>query len=271
MTVGFTVDLLNSCTEIGAANVDLVYDGNVISSLICELDPDLEGQGLNLMARALAPFATVEFYRLTLSQAHDTAGGMSGMHCPGASLGDGAFARCTAQISSSAPLGYYNWIDIGTTSVSDIFGRPFDAELRPGMLVVNGTGLPDAEFVSQANVPTSMIAGQQYTVSITMKNTGGKVWTASPLSQQYSLGDANAGFSDTTIWGVPLNRVPLQSGEAVTLGAQKTFTFTVTAPSTPGTYQFIWQVVRDGGSTSWIGDTSTPVNVTVTCGFCGCG
>ncbi|MDT7604510.1 MAG: hypothetical protein QOF61_2507, partial [Acidobacteriota bacterium] len=107
----------------------------------------------------------------------------------------------------------------------------------------------DASFSGQS-VPTTMVGGQPYNVSVTMTNTGSNTWTASEL---YRLGEV-----DTGAWGV--GRVHLTA--PVPYGASATFNFTIVAPTTPGTYNFQWQMVRD--AVTWFGASSTSVNVTVT-------
>jgi RHS repeat-associated protein len=109
---------------------------------------------------------------------------------------------------------------------------------------------PGAEFVSQT-VPSAMDPGQTYSVSVTMKNTGSTAW--SPGS--YKLGSQNP--QDNTTWGP--SRVELAA--SVAPGNNGTFTFNVTAPSTPGSYDFQWRMVNS--SFGWFGDSSTNVAVNV--------
>ena len=107
-------------------------------------------------------------------------------------------------------------------------------------VVVNAVGAPAyaAEFVTQS-VPTSMSPGQKVQVSVTMKNMGANTWTA---AQNYRLGSQNP--VDNSTWGG--GRVLLDPSDAIATGQSKTFTFEVTAPSTPGQYNFQWWMVRDG-------------------------
>ncbi|MGE0519941.1 MAG: M12 family metallo-peptidase [Candidatus Binatia bacterium] len=111
----------------------------------------------------------------------------------------------------------------------------------------------NAAFVSQA-VPSAMTAGQQYTVTIRMRNTGTTTWRYSDL---YRLGAWNP--ADNTAWR--MNRVPMTSDEQILPGQEKAFTWAVTAPSTPGTYNFQWRMVRDG--VSWFGAASANTAVSV--------
>ena len=110
-----------------------------------------------------------------------------------------------------------------------------------------------ALFVSQS-VPASMSAGQQYSVSVSMRNTGSTTWTA---AQGIRLGAVNP--YDNYTWG--MNRVSLAGGDSIAPGQEKVFTWNVTAPTTAGTYNFQWRMVRDG--VAWFGDLSTNLAVAV--------
>ena len=110
----------------------------------------------------------------------------------------------------------------------------------------------NAAFVSQ-NVPGTMIAGQRYSVSVTMKNTGTSTWSA---ANGYGLGLNNP--RDGTPWGT--SRAALTA--SVAPGAQHTFTYNVTAPATPGTYNFQWKMLWEG--IEWFGDSAPNLAVNVT-------
>jgi hypothetical protein len=122
------------------------------------------------------------------------------------------------------------------------------------VITVNpATAAPNAEFVSHS-VPTTVNAGQQYSVSVTMRNSGGTTWTPGSF---HRLGSNNP--YDNTTWG--MNRVALASGDSIAPGQQKTFTWTVTAPGTAGVYNFQWRMLREG--VTWFGDISPNVAITV--------
>jgi len=117
----------------------------------------------------------------------------------------------------------------------------------PGWCMYNG-----AAFVSQS-VPSSMVAGSQASVTIVMKNNGTRTWTnASPYS--YNLGNLG-----NTTWGV--SRVSV-GATPVAPNQNKTFTFTITAPATPGTYNFQWKMVQE--YIEWFGGATPNVVITVT-------
>jgi YD repeat-containing protein len=111
---------------------------------------------------------------------------------------------------------------------------------------------PNASVFVAQSVPTVMQVGQQYNVAVTMRNTGTNTWTS---ATSYNLSSQNP--QDNSTWG--MTRVPLPS--SVAPGTEVTFTFTVTAPATPGTYNFQWRMVQDG--VAWFGDYTPNVSVTV--------
>jgi hypothetical protein len=112
----------------------------------------------------------------------------------------------------------------------------------------------DADFVSQT-VPSTMVAGQTYSVTVRMRNTGSATWTPGGL---YRLGSQNP--QDNTTWG--MNRVDLPAGASIATGQEATYTWTVTAPATAGTYAFQWRMRQSG--VEWFGELTPNVNVTVT-------
>ena len=115
-----------------------------------------------------------------------------------------------------------------------------------------------AQFVSQS-VPTTVIAGQVFSVSVTMKNTGTTNWIPT-TTNNYRLGSQlNTGVGDdfdaqsyTPKWIVKNNIPP---------GGSETFTFNITAPTTLGTYKFGRQMVQE--LIQWFGAYTPVVNINV--------
>ena len=103
----------------------------------------------------------------------------------------------------------------------------------------------DAEFDDQ-DVPDTMVAGQKYNVSVSMKNTGTTTWSD---ELGYRLGSQNP--QDNATWG---GRVFIFPGKTVEPKKKITFGFTVTAPEKPGTYDFQWRMLREGQA--WFGEES---------------
>ena len=110
----------------------------------------------------------------------------------------------------------------------------------------------DAVFVSQ-QVPTTMVAGDSYAVSITLRNSGTTTWTAG-----HRLGSQLP--ADNWRWGPQRMRLP--AGATVKPGASHTFTWTVFAPANAGDYRFAWRMVE--GTATWFGVQTPLVSVTVT-------
>ncbi|GAB2859570.1 hypothetical protein GCM10027277_30120 [Pseudoduganella ginsengisoli] len=131
-------------------------------------------------------------------------------------------------------------------------GVEWFGELTSNVLVNSTpTAFNGAEFVSQ-NVPTSMTPGQSYTVPVTMRNSGTTTWTA---ANAYKLGSQNPG--DNSTWGT--GRVDVVG--SVLPGQQYTFQVPAKAPTTPGTYNFQWKMVRE--FVEWFGVPSTNAIVAV--------
>jgi hypothetical protein len=111
------------------------------------------------------------------------------------------------------------------------------------------TPVNDAAFVTQS-VPSTLTPGQSTAVSITMRNSGTTNWNATcRLRSENPTGNA--------IWGVNTVNLPT----SVTAGAQVTFNFTITAPATPGIYNFQWRMMRDGLGSFGALTTNAQINV----------
>lgn len=166
----------------------------------------------------------------------------------------------TLAASASAPVIVMNpaWSD-GTVSASrtatfsGFSNQSFSAAF--GQLINCSLGGCSASFSSQS-VPTTMIPGQAYSISVTMNNNGTKVWNFADSSHPFRLGTQNP--QDNMSFG--FNRVPIPA--VVNPGSNVTFNFTVTAPSTVGTYNFQWKMVQD--NYTWFGVSTTNQVITVT-------
>ena len=111
----------------------------------------------------------------------------------------------------------------------------------------------DAQYITQQGPPSTMLAGDQIAVSVTMKNTGSNAWSEPGM---YRLGSQNP--ADNLFWG--LNRVFFPPGESIVYGQSKTFAFMITAPQAAGTYNFQWRMVNNG---VWFGEISQNIQVSV--------
>ena len=163
---------------------------------------------------------------------------------------------------SSADTAQGEWVGYPSACMWTATGPGGTKTINETVTTVAGAGVSvpgsaveqinNAEFVSQ-NVPIVMIPGQTYPISITIKNTGNTTW---PSSSTYKLGTQNP--QDNTIWRSS-NRVELSS--AVNPGQLATFNFTVTAPATPGIYNFQWKMVRE--FVEWFGGATPNVEIVV--------
>jgi hypothetical protein len=98
----------------------------------------------------------------------------------------------------------------------------------------------DAQFLSQS-VPTTLSPGQAFQATVNWLNTGTQTWQGSSGLRLLSQNPLNNVF-----WG---GNTVLLSFFTVAPGQQLNLTFQATAPTTPGTYNFQWQVARDAVST----------------------
>jgi RHS repeat-associated protein len=95
------------------------------------------------------------------------------------------------------------------------------------------------------SIPSSMVQGRSYAVSVTVQNTGNTTWTA---GENYLLGSQNP--QDNQIWGT--TRVPL--AQSVAPSQQYTFNFSVVAPA-GGSYDVQWRMLRE--AYQWFGATAS--------------
>jgi RHS repeat-associated protein len=105
-----------------------------------------------------------------------------------------------------------------------------------------------AVFVSQS-VPAVMGAGKNYNVSITLQNNGSTAWQP---SENFRLGSQS---------GLAWNGGYIPLASPVAPGQNYTFQFAVTAPATPGAYNFQWRMIKQ--SAEWFGDQTQNTVVSV--------
>lgn len=124
---------------------------------------------------------------------------------------------------------------------------------RAFSIVVTTGGAPlDSQFVSQT-VPATLQPGQSFNANLKFLNTGTQTWGGSA----FWLVSQNP--PQNLIWGG--NGVSLSSYSIVP-GQQLDVTFTAFAPSTPGTYDFQWQLYENGG-VGFFGQMSADLKIQV--------
>lgn len=129
--------------------------------------------------------------------------------------------------------------------------KTLNAVVPAGSWLCSAPAQSFATFVSQT-VTSPMFAGKSYPVSITLNNSGSIPWVAG----NYNLGSQSP--QDNTNWGASRIAIPT----SVPPGANVTFNFNVTAPATPGTCNFQWMMVQDGGA-GWFGALTEGLSIKV--------
>jgi GH25 family lysozyme M1 (1,4-beta-N-acetylmuramidase) len=125
------------------------------------------------------------------------------------------------------------------------FGEPFIQTVNVG----------NAAAVVSVSIPSTVSVGQAFAGTITLKNTGGTIWTNTGATP-YKLGSQSP--QDNITWGT--NRVVLPSSP-INPGQNATFTINAIAPQTIGTYTFAWKMLQEPAT--WFGATFT-TNIGVT-------
>lgn len=112
----------------------------------------------------------------------------------------------------------------------------------------------DAMVISNT-IPDTMAAGERRDVSITVRNTGTLTWSE---ESRIRLGGVGDGRGDSAKFGSA--RFALPRGVSVAPGQEYTFTFTLKAPDTAGTYHPQYRMLEEW--IQWFGETlSTTVQV----------
>lgn len=110
----------------------------------------------------------------------------------------------------------------------------------------------NAASITYQTIPATMIAGSVNPIAVMVANTGNTSWNA---VDGYRLGSQNP--AGTAIWG----QQRLGISGSVAPGQSYLFYTSVTAPSTPGTYNMQWQMLVEG--VAWFGAPTQNVAVVV--------
>jgi PKD repeat protein/frataxin-like iron-binding protein CyaY/DMSO/TMAO reductase YedYZ molybdopterin-dependent catalytic subunit len=158
--------------------------------------------------------------------------------------------------SDQDPVWTYSGAGIYTVNLTASNAIGSDSEIKSDYIsVTNYTAPLDAEITADT-IPSTMVEGHSYNVSVTVRNTGTMTWSD---ADEFRLGGVNDFSGDAAKFAYP--RVNISSGATVVSGASYTFNFTMTAPSN-GTYNPAYRMVWDYHQ--WFGPTlSHPVTVTV--------
>jgi hypothetical protein len=123
------------------------------------------------------------------------------------------------------------------------------------VLTVTAADPGNNAYFNVQSIPTTMKAGQPYSVAIRFTNSGSSTWTRAggyKLTSQRPQGNMT--------WGLSIVDIPPTLIQVLPNGVAA-FNFTVTAPSTPGTYTFEWRMTQNGVG---FGDFSPALSVSVT-------
>jgi hypothetical protein len=254
-------DPSNKPTTVGEGNVPYTHYWNAVSSFA---SPHIY-IWLNKDAVSLAPIPMI--VNGSINYLHAEVGSQPAV------IGEWGFlypdSAPTRQIQADASAKYFDEINASRLNVGNMIWQLSTASDQQGFSVIDTTGalfpvgntvaaqkpiIRNAQYISQT-VPTTMFKGQTYNASIAFKNTGNTIWSQA----QYAIGTNNP--DNNWNFGLPrkyLNSSPL---EIVLPGQTKTFSFTVTAPPTAGSYNFQWRMLQEG--TAWFGPSSPNVIITV--------
>lgn len=97
------------------------------------------------------------------------------------------------------------------------------------------------------NIPSSMVAGQSYTATVTMNNTGNAIWNS---TVKIRLGGVGGDQGDAARFGPTL--LNITDGVNVAPGQSYTWSFTMTAPTQLGTYTPQYQMTYN--DSYWFGE-----------------
>lgn len=120
-------------------------------------------------------------------------------------------------------------------------------------ITVGGTP-PLNSSVTSHTLPGTMSAGEVRNVQVVMRNTGSETWQTGGTYVLYSTN------SPVNLWGTTLVNVASTTAP----GADATFNFNITAPTTAGSYNHSWQMRKtSGANASFFGQVlNVPVTVT---------
>ncbi len=115
--------------------------------------------------------------------------------------------------------------------------------------------------VDAISAPMTVLAGESFSVSVTVTNTGGAEWSDNTRLGTTEPRDRDSAFADAS-W---INPTRPGAAAATALGAAFTFDLTFTAPSEPGIYVENFGLVEE--SLTWFGDQAGPPDTAIAISF----
>lgn len=241
------VQIVDPATGVATPRIDLVRakDGLPTSG------PDLTATAVSsttssgLQGASVSVSVTVRNQGDAASAACKAFVGMSGNRVPSPQDGDVATVdvpalAAGASWSSGAVTGHVPGLlpgDYWLTAFADSAYQVAEKdETNNGRVGSSFTVKSLSSYVQSSTIPASMLKGQSRSVSVTIWNDGTVPWTS---AEGYALSAASPPGNNT--WGVSQVALPTST---VAVGGTVTFSFTITAPTTPGLYPCHWQMVR---------------------------
>lgn len=128
--------------------------------------------------------------------------------------------------------------------------RPLSGDKIPPLSIVVENALNRAQFVSQL-IPTTMSPGEQSKAIIQFKNTGKTAWSSQNRYKLAFIGKDKEKWAKSTV----------ENTNVILPGEIATFSFVVSAPISPGQYDFQWQMIQEGQGL--FGDITPPTKITI--------
>ena len=178
-------------------------------------------------------------YSLSILPSTDTTWTANRINVPGSIAPSSSLsnaALCTAPITPGTYTMQWQMMKSGV-----LFG-----ETTPVASIVVVLGADDAQYVSEVGIPATIVHGQTFVGTVTMKNLGTATWDGT-----YSL--VPTGTNAFGVTGI--------AATSTVQNANRAFTATFTAPATPGTYTFRMRMQH---GTTKFGQPTPSVTITVT-------
>jgi hypothetical protein len=175
--------------------------------------------------------------------------------------GAGELLGIQSKVADAAAVGSTSPLNLSAPLLCDQWGFSIPVNTSDGLLTVREPTLDDATVVA-ISVPSEMVHGESYPVSITLHNAGQSTWTAASGHHLCHTSRTAAGTPPLTDadWGLADGTVPLPND--VPPGSDVTFVFEVTAPEQAGYYSCDWQMMLGGSTPFTFGDVAeSPVYV----------
>lgn len=127
---------------------------------------------------------------------------------------------------------------------------------------INGCREPWDAVVLAQEFPSTMMVGDSATAYVEFQNTGGQNWVQGEVNLgTWDPQDRTSSFYTADDW-ISAQRPATADSALTSPDGTCRFTFTITAPSTPGVYNESWRLVKEG--TTWFGPTDVTFQITVT-------